>query len=133
LCQNKDYIIYFEHVIFLHLPIGETCFRQGELLYIHYKTFSFFICFLESQVREATASVRRTQLAVVRRKSTVVTQFKILNLNSRYRYNSAPNVKVLAARLGTKGWGWQTWGVGNSASGNTAGAKRSLGRMVEGG
>jgi hypothetical protein len=24
----------------------------------------------------------------------------------RYRHNSAPNVKVLAARLGTKGWGW---------------------------
>jgi hypothetical protein len=23
-------------------------------------------------------------------------------------------VKVLAARLGTKGWGWQSWGVGNS-------------------
>jgi hypothetical protein len=33
----------------------------------------------------------------------VVTQFKILNLNFRYRHNSAPNVKVLAARLGTKG------------------------------
>jgi hypothetical protein len=26
----------------------------------------------------------------------------------------APNVKILAARLGTKGWGWQSWGVGNS-------------------
>jgi hypothetical protein len=78
-------------VIFLHLPIGETCFRQGELLYIHYKTFSFFICFLGSQVREATASVRRTQLAVVRRKSTVVTQFKILNLNSRYRQSQSIN------------------------------------------
>jgi hypothetical protein len=23
-------------------------------------------------------------------------------------------VKVLAARLGTKGWGWQSWGVGHS-------------------
>jgi hypothetical protein len=23
-------------------------------------------------------------------------------------------VKVLAAGLGTKGWGWQSWGVGNS-------------------
>jgi hypothetical protein len=31
----------------------------------------------------------------------VVTQF--LNLNFRYRHNSAPNVKVLAARIGTKG------------------------------
>jgi hypothetical protein len=39
----------------------------------------------------------------------VVTQFKILNLNSRYRNNSTPNVKVLAARLRTKGWGWQSW------------------------
>jgi hypothetical protein len=57
-------------VIFLHLPIGETCCRQGELLYNHYKTFSFIICVLESRVREATASVRRTQFAVVRRKST---------------------------------------------------------------
>jgi hypothetical protein len=57
-------------VIFLHLPIGGTCFRQGELLYNHYKTFSFIICGLESRVREATASVRRTQLAVVRRKGT---------------------------------------------------------------
>jgi hypothetical protein len=34
----------------------------------------------------------------------VVTQFKNLNFNSRYRHESAPNVKVLAARLGTKGW-----------------------------
>jgi hypothetical protein len=57
-------------VIFLHLLIGETRFRQGELLYNHYKTFSFIICVLESRVREATASVRRTQLAVVRRKTT---------------------------------------------------------------
>jgi hypothetical protein len=54
----------------LHLPTGETCFHQGEPLYNHYKTFSFIICVLESRVREATASVRRTQLAVVRRKST---------------------------------------------------------------
>jgi hypothetical protein len=23
-------------------------------------------------------------------------------------------VKVLAARLGTKGWGWRSWGAGNS-------------------
>jgi hypothetical protein len=23
-------------------------------------------------------------------------------------------VKVLAARLGTKGWGWQSWGVGEA-------------------
>jgi hypothetical protein len=56
-------------VIFLHLPIGETCSRQGELVYNH-KTFSFIIYVLESRVREATASVHRTQLAVVRRKST---------------------------------------------------------------
>jgi hypothetical protein len=27
-------------VIFLHLPIGETCFRQGELLYNHYSILS---------------------------------------------------------------------------------------------
>jgi hypothetical protein len=57
-------------VIFLHLPIGDTCSRQGELLYNHYKAFSFIICVLESPVQEATASVRRTQLAVVRCKST---------------------------------------------------------------
>jgi hypothetical protein len=38
----------------------------------------------------------------VSNKHAVVTQFKILNLNFRYRHNSAPNVKVLAARLGTK-------------------------------
>jgi hypothetical protein len=56
-------------VIFLHLPIGETCSRQGELVHNHYKTFPFIIFALESPVREATASVRRTQLAVVRRKS----------------------------------------------------------------
>jgi hypothetical protein len=30
-------------------------------------------------------------------------------------------VKVLAVRLGTKGWGWQSWGVGNSEG---AGVKR---------
>jgi hypothetical protein len=57
-------------VIFLHLLIGETCSRQGELVYNHYKTFSFNMYVLESSVREATASVRRSQLAVVRRKST---------------------------------------------------------------
>jgi hypothetical protein len=45
------------------------CFRQGELLCNHYKTFSFIICVLESGVREATTSIRRTQLAVARRKS----------------------------------------------------------------
>jgi hypothetical protein len=60
-----------------------------------------------------------------------VTQFKILNLNFRYSHNSAPN--VLAARLGTKGWGWQSWRVGNSASGNIAGGKRALARVVEAG
>jgi hypothetical protein len=42
-------------------------------------------------------------------------------------------VKVLAARLGTKEWGWSSWGVGNSASGNIAGVKRALARVVEGG
>jgi hypothetical protein len=57
-------------VIFLHLPIGETCSRQGEQVYNHYKTFPFIIYVLESRVQEATASVRLTQLAVVRRKST---------------------------------------------------------------
>jgi hypothetical protein len=57
-------------VIFLHLPIGETCSCQGELVCNYYKIFSFIIYVLESRVREATASVRRTQLAVVRRKST---------------------------------------------------------------
>jgi hypothetical protein len=57
-------------VIFLHLPFGKTYSRQGELVYNHYKTFPFIIYVLESRVRETTASVRRTQLAVVRRKST---------------------------------------------------------------
>jgi hypothetical protein len=56
-----------------------------------------------------------------------VTQFKILNLNLRYRHNSAPNVKVLAARLGTKGWGWQFCERKYSGGGS------SLGRAVEGG
>jgi hypothetical protein len=42
-------------------------------------------------------------------------------------------VKVLAAKLGTKGWGWQSWGVGNAQSGNIAGVKRALARLVEGG
>jgi hypothetical protein len=40
---------------------------------------------------------------------------------------------VLAANLGTKGWGWRSWGVGNSESGNIAGVKWSLARVVEGG
>jgi hypothetical protein len=57
-------------VTFLHLPIGETCSRQGDLVYNHYKTFPLIIYVLESRVREATGSVLRTQLAVVRRKST---------------------------------------------------------------
>jgi hypothetical protein len=57
-------------VIFLHLPIGETCSCQWELVYNYYKTFPLIIYVLESRVREATASVRRTQLAVVQRKST---------------------------------------------------------------
>jgi hypothetical protein len=60
-----------KYVIFLHLPIGETWSCQGELVY-NYKTFPFIIYVLESRVREATVSVRRTQLAVVRRKSTKV-------------------------------------------------------------
>jgi hypothetical protein len=30
--------------------------------------------------------------------------------NLRYRHEVAPNVKVLAARVGTKGWDWQSWG-----------------------
>jgi hypothetical protein len=30
--------------------------------------------------------------------------------NLRYPHEIAPNVKVLAARVGTKGWGWQSWG-----------------------
>jgi hypothetical protein len=42
-------------------------------------------------------------------------------------------VKVRAARLGTKGWGWQSWGVDNSESGNIAGMKRTRARVVEGG
>jgi hypothetical protein len=62
ICMNKHYYHYY-------FPIGETRFRQGKLLYNHYKTFSFIICVLESRVREATASVHRTQLAVVRRNS----------------------------------------------------------------
>jgi hypothetical protein len=57
-------------VIFLHLPIGETCSRQGEPSCNYYKTFPFIIYVLDSRVREATASVRRTQLAVVRHKCT---------------------------------------------------------------
>jgi hypothetical protein len=57
-------------VTFLHLPIGETCSCEGELVYNYYKTFPFIIYVLASRVREATSSVRHTQLAVVRRKST---------------------------------------------------------------
>jgi hypothetical protein len=80
--------------VILHLPIGETCFRQDELLYNHYKTFSFIISVLESRVWKATASVRRTQLAVVRRKSTKlpaslprgpVTKLGQLTREDRYR------------------------------------------------
>jgi hypothetical protein len=52
---------------------------------------------------------------ILKTKRAVVTQFKILNSNFRYRHNSAPNLKLLAARLGTKG----------SASGNIAGVKRA--------
>jgi hypothetical protein len=58
-------------VIFLHLPIGETCSRQGDLLQTHYKIASLIIHYLGAfAVGEATASVRRTQLAVVRRQCT---------------------------------------------------------------
>jgi hypothetical protein len=58
-------------VIFLHLPIGETCSRQGDLLQTYYKIASLIIHYLGAfAVGEATASVRRTQLAVVRRKCT---------------------------------------------------------------
>jgi hypothetical protein len=59
-------------VIFLHLPIGETCSRQGDLLQTYYKIASFIIIHYLGAfaVGEATASVRRTQLAVVRRKCT---------------------------------------------------------------
>jgi hypothetical protein len=57
-------------VIFLHLPIGETCSRQGDLLQT-YKIVSLIIHYLGAfAVGEATASARRTQLAVVRRKCT---------------------------------------------------------------
>jgi hypothetical protein len=66
---NKNPFLKFQnmvkkkrYVIFLHLPIGETRFRQGVLLYSQYNTFSFIICVLESRVWEATASVRRAQL-----------------------------------------------------------------------
>jgi hypothetical protein len=57
-------------VIFLHLPIGETCSCQGEPVCNYYKTFPVIIYVLDSRVREATASVRRTQIAVVRHKYT---------------------------------------------------------------
>jgi hypothetical protein len=55
-------------VIFLHLPIGETCSRQGDLLRTYYNIASLIIHYLVAfAVGEATANVRRTQLAVVRR------------------------------------------------------------------
>jgi hypothetical protein len=58
-------------VIFLHLPIGETCSRQGDLLLTYYKIASLIIHYLGAfAVGEATANVHRTQLAVVRRKCT---------------------------------------------------------------
>jgi hypothetical protein len=58
-------------VIFLHLPIGETCSRQGDLLETYYKITSLIIHYLGAfAVGEATASVRRAQLAVVRCKCT---------------------------------------------------------------
>jgi hypothetical protein len=58
-------------VIFSHLPRGETCSRQGDLLQTYYKIASLIIHYLGAvDIGEATASVRRTQLAVVRRKCT---------------------------------------------------------------
>jgi hypothetical protein len=58
-------------VIFLYLPIGETCSRQGNLLQNYYKIASLIIHYLGAYaVGEATASIRRTQLGVVRRKCT---------------------------------------------------------------
>jgi hypothetical protein len=58
-------------VIFLHLPSGKTCSRQGDLLQIYYKIASLIIHYLGAfAVGEATGSVRRIQLAVVRRKCT---------------------------------------------------------------
>jgi hypothetical protein len=58
-------------VIFLHLPIWETCSRQGDLLQTYYKISSLIIHYLGAfAVGEATAIVRRTQLVVVRRKCT---------------------------------------------------------------
>jgi hypothetical protein len=50
-----------KYVIFLHLPIGETCSCQGEPVSNYNKTFPFIIYVLDSRVREATAGVRRTQ------------------------------------------------------------------------
>jgi hypothetical protein len=58
-------------VIFLHLSIGETRSRQDDLFKNYYKTSSFIRRSLGAfAVEEATASIRRTRLAVVRRKST---------------------------------------------------------------
>jgi hypothetical protein len=58
-------------VIYVHLPIGETCSRLGDLFQIYYKIASLIIHYLGAfAVGEATASVRRTQSAVVRRKCT---------------------------------------------------------------
>jgi hypothetical protein len=55
--------------VILHLPSGETC--QGDQLQNYYKIASLIIHYLGAfAVGEATASVRRTQLAVVRRQCT---------------------------------------------------------------
>jgi hypothetical protein len=56
------------------------------------------------------SSVIKILISQKQKVNSVVTQFKIQILNFRYRHNSAPNVKVLAARLGT-------------ASGNMAGGE----------
>jgi hypothetical protein len=69
-----EYLIKFfiaKYVIFLHLPIGETCSRQGDLLRTYYNRASLIIHYLGAfSDGKATASVRRTQLTVVWRKCT---------------------------------------------------------------
>jgi hypothetical protein len=57
--------------VILHLPSGETCSRQGDQLQNYYKIASLIIHYLGAfSVGKATASVRRIQLAVVRRQCT---------------------------------------------------------------
>jgi hypothetical protein len=70
-CQLRNRKTPILYVILLHLSIGETCSRQGDLLQTYYKITSFIIHYLGAfAVGEATASVHRTKLAVVRRKCT---------------------------------------------------------------